>query len=653
MPRTWKRKTNKGSWTEESLREALNFIKNGNSISAASRVFKIPFSTLQERRTKNLVTKPVLGCSSTFTPEQESALTERIKKISDMFYGITAQQVRRVAYDFAEKNKVPHKFSHSERMAGRDWFNGFLRRNPTISIRKPEATSVNRITGFNREDVKKFYDNLEQVLAKNNITPDRIYNADETGITTVTEPGNIVATKGKRRVGSVTSWERGKLVTVMCSISAAGSYIPPMFIYPRQRMSPLLTKGGPPCAIYQCSPKGWTNEALFATWLKHFIYYCKASLENLVLLILDNHNSHTTLESYELCRANGVIMLSLPPHCSHRMQPLDVSFYATLKAAYKRECDMFIKTNRFLRITPYELATLFNQAYSRVATMAVAVSGFKATGIHPLNPSIFTDADFIAADEFLNRSNVSLPVLENDEQEQQCLSATSSGNLQIQASEPNEIKEKNITPVSSTNQTLSQPEDHNYGVTFEELIPIPGPSMTRGKSKQREKMSSEILTSTPKKAELELAIEKKKSKELKKENSMLKKQAKDLLKKLGLSGFVGSNEEDRPKIKKPVNNLKVEKARKTSNIGRVQKKKVYSSSDSEDELDTEMRNLCDDDELDDLPQTEDANLCFVCGEFGRDGEEWYRCTSCGIWLHALCSAADSPENFLCDRCIKQ
>ena len=127
---------------------------------------------------------------------------------------------------------------------------GFLNRNPSVATRKPEVTSVNRATAF------LFFDNLDQVIAKIPYTADHIYNADETGITTVQEPGTILATKGKRRVGSVTSWERGKLVTIMCAMSAAGNFVPPMFIYPHKRMSPLLKKDSPPCAIYECSPKG-------------------------------------------------------------------------------------------------------------------------------------------------------------------------------------------------------------------------------------------------------------------------------------------------------------------------------------------------------------------------------------------------------------
>ena len=110
-------------------------------------------------------------------------------------------------------------------------------------------------------------------------------------------------------------------------------------------------------------------------WLKHFIHYSKASNDNKVLLILDNHSRHATLELYDLCRDN-ITMLSIPPHTSHRLQLLDVTLFSPLKSVFKRECDIKIKSTCLQKITPYDIAGLFNIAYSKVATVGNAVSGF-------------------------------------------------------------------------------------------------------------------------------------------------------------------------------------------------------------------------------------------------------------------------------------
>lgn len=54
---------------------------------------------------------------------------------------------------------------------------------------------------------------------------------DETGISTVQDPGRGLTTTGQRKVGSVTRWKRGKNIIIVC---AAGQYCPPLFIFPRK-----------------------------------------------------------------------------------------------------------------------------------------------------------------------------------------------------------------------------------------------------------------------------------------------------------------------------------------------------------------------------------------------------------------------------------
>jgi hypothetical protein len=49
---------------------------------------------------------------------------------------------------------------------------------------------------------------------------------------------------------------------------------------------------------------------------------------------------------------------------------------------------LFIKATGLEKITPYDLAGIFNKAYFQVATIASGDSGFKVTGIYPLDLSV-------------------------------------------------------------------------------------------------------------------------------------------------------------------------------------------------------------------------------------------------------------------------
>lgn len=398
MVRNYKRKTKKGSWSQECINAAIQSIKNGRSIRDAARIHNIPRTTLMVLMKRQPNSLSNLGRKSTFTKEEEAQLCEEIKQLSKRFYGISRQEVKRCAYEFAVRNTRQTMFSSERKTAGDDWLYGFLRRNPSLSLRKPEATSISRITAFNRTEVSIFYENLQVVQDKYSILPSHLFNCDETGISTVQTPGRILAPKGQKQVGFATSWERGRTITVMCAMSAGGSYIPPMFIYARKRMCPELQRGGPPGSIYCCSDKGWITDELFLEWLKHFQKHTKCSVEGKVMLVLDNHVTHSTLAAFNFCKENGIVCVSIPPHSSHKLQPLDVTFYSPLKTTFNAECCKFLRNNPHEQIRPSDIASLFANAYNRVATPEKAIKGFLVTGIHPLNPDIFTEEDFVGAD---------------------------------------------------------------------------------------------------------------------------------------------------------------------------------------------------------------------------------------------------------------
>lgn len=49
--------------------------------------------------------------------------------------------MRQLAYEFAEKNKLDHRFNREKEIAGKEWLRGFRKRNIDISLRRPKPTS--------------------------------------------------------------------------------------------------------------------------------------------------------------------------------------------------------------------------------------------------------------------------------------------------------------------------------------------------------------------------------------------------------------------------------------------------------------------------------------------------------------------------------
>ena len=251
---------------------------------------------------------------------------------SDLYYGMSPKEARVLAYQCAVKFGVKHpgQWDKAQR-AGEDWLSGFLARNPQLSIRAPEATSLARATSFNKTNVKAFFDKLSVVMERHTFEPNDIYNVDETGVTTVQKPSKIISRKGVKQVGALTSGERGSLVTIELAVSASGNSIPPMFVFPRVKFHDHFIRDGPVGSIGVAHPSGWMTENSFVVFIKHFIHHAKPSQDRPVLLLLDNHNSHLSVEAIDLCKQSGVVLLSFPPHCSHKLQPLDRNVYGPFK----------------------------------------------------------------------------------------------------------------------------------------------------------------------------------------------------------------------------------------------------------------------------------------------------------------------------------
>lgn len=332
-----------------------------------------------------------LGRKPVFSQEIESELVKYSLEMESRFWGLTRLDLRSLAFQIALKNNIPNKFNVLAKCAGRDWLYGFCKRHREIlSLRTPTGTSFDRAKGFTRQNVSLFFNLLEDEYIKHNFSGTRIWNVDETGLSVVqSRQPKVIAQKGKRQIGAMTSAERGSLITVITCMSAGGSFVPPYFIFPRKNSHPLLMKDAPPGAKSSCHLSGWVQIPIFTNWFKHFLEFTKLTKEDPVLLILDGHYSHTrNIEVLDLARENGVVILSLPPHSTHKMQPLDKTFMGPLKVYYSDEVRRFTR-DQARKVTVYDLVGLFTKSYLRVQTGQIAISGFRSTGIFPLDKNIF------------------------------------------------------------------------------------------------------------------------------------------------------------------------------------------------------------------------------------------------------------------------
>jgi hypothetical protein len=339
--------------SEENLGKAIEAVKNGTSIRMAAKQFQLSRVTLQRHfqshlNSGNETFTYINNCNvwKVFNCEEEKQLVKYLLTASQMHYGLSKNDVLGLAYQFAKANakKYPTAWDINCQ-AGEQWFTDFRKRNCELSLRKPRATSIARSSAFNKPIVNQFFDKLENVLQKHGFTADNIYNVDESGISTVHTPPKVIAGKGTKQVGCVTSSERGYNVTIIGCVNAFGNSVPPVLIFPRVNFKNHMLHGAPPLSYGTCNPSGWSTAEIFVEFLEHFIKLVKPSKDRKVLLILDNHESHITIDAINKARDNGIVMLTIPPHTSHKLQPLDVTVFGPFKKYYNIACKNWLSTN--------------------------------------------------------------------------------------------------------------------------------------------------------------------------------------------------------------------------------------------------------------------------------------------------------------------
>ncbi|XP_072377877.1 uncharacterized protein [Diabrotica undecimpunctata] len=333
MPRKRIRTTNNRSYSSETLKQACKeVLENSRSVRNVAIQFGLPRITLKRYvdkcRDHDLGTvnfRPSNEHLMVFSQDKELLLKKYLQEACNIHYGLSAKQGRRLAYEFAVANNKTIKESWiRDGMAGREWMFNFMGRH-RLSLRTPEQTSLSRATSFNKENVQAFFKNLRELKNRYKLHANYVYNLDETGVTTVHKPPKVLASTGKRSVGQMTSAERGVLVTLVAIIGATGRYVPPYFIFPRVHFKDNMLHGAPTGSKGAATPSGWMRSELFLPVLQHFAQHERPSKEHPKLMIIDNHESHLSITALDFAKENGIILLTLPPHCSHKLQPLDVA----------------------------------------------------------------------------------------------------------------------------------------------------------------------------------------------------------------------------------------------------------------------------------------------------------------------------------------
>ena len=100
------------------------------------------------------------------------------------------------------------------------------------------------------------------------------------------------------------------------------------------------------------------------------------------LLLIDGHSSHVNMDFIDWADRHRIIVMILPPHTTHRLQPLDVGMFQALSTAYSKELDDLIdKGIGRIHMSKRFFYKFFKRAWDASFTEENIQSAFRKPGV--------------------------------------------------------------------------------------------------------------------------------------------------------------------------------------------------------------------------------------------------------------------------------
>ena len=392
-----RQKALKRACTEEDVQKALDDIKSGvfKSAYAAEKGTGIS-RVLLSRRLKGTQKSRAEAHENEqlLTRLEEEALVKWTSALTIAGYPARHHILREMAEEIrtqrvASVNTPGEAILVQYSPIGINWTARFLERHPQLVSIVSEQLDLARWKDPTREVLETWFDVFCSKTAP--IPLNNIYNMDETGFGIGTKQcSRVIVDYSTLRTRYKAHPGRQEWVSVVECVCADGSTIPLLFIFKGEGINRNILPSDrvPTDWCFTSSSTGWTSNIHGLEWLQRcFDPATKEKAQGKPrVLFCDGHDSHITGNFISYCMAYNIILLVMPPHTSHLLQPLDLSIFGPLKTYLGRELDRFTQSG-ISRIQKHEWVTAYCHARPLAMQSKNIASGFKHGGLIPFAPS--------------------------------------------------------------------------------------------------------------------------------------------------------------------------------------------------------------------------------------------------------------------------
>jgi len=384
-----RKKYKRFQYTHNDLVNAVEaIVSKKKSLNQVHRETGIPKATLSTKVNNKVPLERKMGPPSVLSIDQESQIVNWIMSNAKVGFPVHPEQLKDSVHCVLKESPKQNCFTNNR--PGIKWLNLFLKRHPEIKKRNAEIISKTRAKVTERSiqswfsDVRLYLEGEGSLDILND--PRRILNCDETGLQLCPKSGKVLGPRTMSNFYEVARSAEKENITVLCTYSADGKSLPPMIIYPYKRIPLHIAQSLPDNWAIGRSDSGWMVSATFYEYVANVVYpwLVENKIEFPVILYVDGHKSHLSLELSQFCCDKKIHLYCLLPNSTHILQPCDVSIFKPLKS-YWKEVTRAHNLNSKSPITKNNFGIIFKKAFDKVKPESI-INGFRTCGLYPFNP---------------------------------------------------------------------------------------------------------------------------------------------------------------------------------------------------------------------------------------------------------------------------
>lgn len=400
MPRNYKRKTLDPLYNQHDLEMAVLDIEEGMSWRAAERKHGISRSVIS-RFINGGPARIVAGRRTALGKDVEDQLEKCIVARASMGYPIIKSELIGLVNEFILANNINSPFVDGK--PGDDWYSGFMKRHPRLSLKNPEMLQKVRVNARDSFVIYEFYDQLEKLYMECGIDgrcSPLLFNADESGFGTDPSRIRAIGVKGVH-LNRVADGSGRESTTVIACISASGDALPPLIVFKGQAVQPRwISDQEYPGTMYAATKAGWMEESTFFMWLTEmFIQHVEAKRTKLgleeqsAILFFDGHSSHISYRIVKLGIDHNIKLVKFPSHMTDKIQPLDICVFGPVKTGWTR---LLVEHGKGkmgqgpCHVSKSEFSGMIGKLWECISKKNCE-RGFSSSGLFPLSTDVVKD----------------------------------------------------------------------------------------------------------------------------------------------------------------------------------------------------------------------------------------------------------------------